>query len=207
MRLLLPALGLLTVLALSGVVIHRSDSVEAGTVRKMDVADMVDAADVVVQAEILSARARVGTRGLIETEYVLHASRTFWGDPLTTRVVRLPGGVLPDGRGLVLAGMPRLTESEEVLLFLSQASASGVRMPIGLSQGKFRIETLPDGATRLTRDHSGLAIADPATGTIEHGPRATVHDLAAVLAEIETAVAARRARATAPAATDDSEDD
>jgi hypothetical protein len=194
MRLLLPVLGIVVALALSGVVIERPTSVEAGTARRMDIADMVDAADLVVRAEVVSARARVGARGLIETEYVLSVSHTFWGDPLTTRVVRLPGGVLPDGRGLLLAGMPRLEEREDVLLFLSNASASGIRMPIGLAQGKFAVETLPNGATRLLRDQTGLAIANPITGAIEPGPGASIHFYAAIVAEIEAAVSTRVAR-------------
>lgn len=200
MRLVLPALALLVALALTGVVVERSASVEAGTARKMDVTDLVDAADLIVQAEVLSADGKIGARGVIETEYVLRVSRTFWGQPLTTRVVRIPGGVLPDGRGMLLAGMPQLREGEEALLFLTAASASGMRMPVGLAQGKFQVERLFDGSVRLLRDQTGLGLTNPSTGVVQPAPGLQLHGYADVVARIQAAVAGRIARAGVDAA-------
>ena len=53
--------------------------------------------------------------------------------------------VLEDGSGMILAGMPRIAAGEETLLFLSAEGATGVRMPVGLSQGKFRVIQTEDG--------------------------------------------------------------
>ena len=103
MRLVLPLLGTLALFALMGIV-PRQTSVSAGTARRMDVADLVDGSGLVVQARVRSAEVQVGPRELIETRYVLAVSRTFWGEPATEQVVRIPGGVLEDGRGLLLAG-------------------------------------------------------------------------------------------------------
>ena len=194
MRLFLPALGLATAIAVAGVVLDRPGAAHAGTARRMTVENMVDAADVIVQAEVLSARSRVGARGIIETEYVLDVSQTFWGQPLSTRVVRLPGGVLPDGRGLVLSGMPELHKGDEALLFLTRASASGIRMPVGLAQGKFELERQKNGSLQLTREIVGLALSNPTTGKVEEAPRVQVFDYAAIVAQVRAAASARTAR-------------
>lgn len=195
MRLALSVLALLCATSFAAVLNNRGSAVEAGTARRMSVAAMVDAADLVVQGRVIHSEARIGARGLIETEYTLAVARTFWGEPLDQRSVTLPGGVLSDGRGLVLAGMPALRTDEEVLLFLSRASSSGIRMPIGLAQGKFAVERTEEGALRLVRDQAGLQLANPATGEVEEAERRGVHDYAEVVAEIHAAAAARHARA------------
>lgn len=185
---------LLAVVPMGVVTLRPGGDVQAGTARRMGVVDMVDAADLVLHGHVVSARASLGHRGLIETAYTLDVRETLWGEPADQRVVRIPGGVLPDGRGLLLAGMPTIRAGEEVLLFLSGESASGVRMPVGLAQGKFTVERLLDGTVRLTRDGAGLELANPATGAVEEAPRHGVFDYAAVLADVRSAAQARSER-------------
>jgi hypothetical protein len=109
--------------------------------------------------------------------------------------VRLPGGILPDGTGLVLPGMPRLAEGEEVVLFLSETSSAGLRVPVGLAQGKFRVVRDARGARTLERDGADLTLLDRASGATSRMHLAAVFDYAAAAAEIEAAVVRRR---TAP---------
>jgi len=194
MRLLLPTACVLAATALYASLAFRTSSVQAGTARKMDVEALVNAADIAFQGTILSKHARLGANNLIETEYIIAVKKTFWGEELVSRSVRLPGGVLPDGRGLVLAGMPNLVEREEVVLFLSAASVGGLRMPVGLAQGKFRVQRLLNGSTRLVRDSSELQLSNPATGKLEEAPPRSVYSYAQVTGEILAAVAARKAR-------------
>ncbi len=194
MRLVLPAIGIFVGASLLAASLGHDTSVEAGTARSMTVTAMVDAADLIVQGEVVSSTSRLGARGLIETEFVIDVDRTFWGDELDRRMVTLPGGVLEDGRGLLLAGMPRLEAGEEVLLFLSPKSTSGIRMPVGLAQGKFELERIESGAVRLVRDMAGLQLANPATRSVEEAPARGVHAYASVVSEIHAASAARRAR-------------
>ena len=193
MRFFLPLLGTLALFALMGIV-PRQTSVSAGTARKMDVADMVDASGMVVQARVQMAEAQLGPRELIETRYVLAVSRTFWGEPATEQVVRIPGGVLEDGRGLLLAGMPTIEAGEEVLLFLSRPSSSGVRMPVGLAQGKFEVHRTKSGAVELVREGAGLQLANPATGEVSEAQPHAVFSYADVVGQVHAAVAAREAR-------------
>lgn len=168
--------------------------VDAGTaVRLESIQGLVDEAHLVLEGYVRSARPLIGPAGLIETEYSLDVDRTFLGQDLPQRVLRLPGGVLENGNGLLLPGMPSIVEGEDVLLFLSDTGATGVRMPVGLSQGKFRVEASLDGTRRLSRRHGALTLVDPASGVLHDAGGANVFDYAETIAEIHAAVATKAA--------------
>lgn len=185
----------LAALGLQTVVPHReSDSaVSAGTAVRLELVDLVDAADLVLEARVREARVVEPAPGRIETEYWLDVERTFWGEPVTERLVRLPGGVLPDGRGLVLPGMPSLNSGEDVLLFLSERGHTGVRVPVGLSQGKLEVVTSLSGQRELRREHGSLTTVDASTGVVRDAGTLQILDYAETLAEVHAA-AERRLR-------------
>lgn len=165
--------------------------IDAGTALRLEVPELVERADVVLEGRVAALRVLEEDAGRIETEYVLAVERTYFGDPRPERVVRFPGGVLPDGRGLVLPGLPRLAPGEDVLLFLSAPSAAGLRMPVGLAQGKFRIETDADGVRTLVRDQGMVTLANLATGEVRETGNYARRDYAEVVAEIHAAVEKR----------------
>jgi hypothetical protein len=162
--------------------------VDAGTALRMELEDLVREADLVVEGRVLADQARRDVRGLVSTTYTLSVRRTFWGTPLGTRRITLPGGVLPDGTGTLLPGMPTLQLGEDVLLFLSAAGSSGARMPVGLAQGKFRV-VHDRGAPALERTHDGLVLVDRSTGAVAAPPGACTLDYAEIAARIEAAAA------------------
>lgn len=173
---------------------RRAPLVRAGTAVRMDVTGLVQSSDLILEARVLSGEARrVGNR--VETEYVLLVERTFEGEHLPLRAVRMPGGVLPDGSGMVLAGMPRLGEGESVLLFLSAEGESGIRMPVGLAQGKFGVTRTEAGEKLLTRSIAGLSLVNGQTGDEVPGTGREVRTYASMLASIEAALVAKRAAA------------
>ncbi len=188
--------SVLTILAVTGLALLllrpalRGPGVRAGTALRMDVPDLVEAADLVVEGRVLAARAVETASGLVETEYELLVDRTFRGAPVATRTLRLPGGVLDDGRGMVLAGVPRLLEGEDALLFLSAPGSRGVRMPVGLAQGRYRVLTRLDGSRVAVRDQADLGLVDPATGRLLGEGGAHVRDYADLVAEIQAAMGA-----------------
>jgi len=183
------ALGLLAVLSPRG----SEPGVGAGTaVRLETVSDLVDEAHLVFEAHTRSTRTVIGATGRIETEYTFDVDRTFLGEETSERVVRIPGGVLPNGNGLLLPGLPQIVAGEDVLLFLSEAGSSGVRMPVGLSQGKFRVETSLDGSRRLSRRHGALTVVDPRSGVVHDGGGEAVFDYAEVIAEVHAAVSRKQ---------------
>jgi hypothetical protein len=162
--------------------------VRAGTVQRFGLADLAERAEVAFEGRVQAVRVLEARPGRIETEYLISESAVHVGESCSTRIVRLPGGVLPDGRGLVLAGMPKLALGEDVLLFLSRESSQGTRMPVGLSQGALRVVTLPSGARRLVGSSAGLDIVGASMTAIPDGPGI---DYVAGLAEISSGIAAR----------------
>lgn len=186
-------------LALSFVALssHRAlvPEAHAGTAVRLDIQGLVDRADLLIEGRVLGVRVVLDPSGRIDTEYTLTVERTLIGEAQGTRVVKLPGGVLPDGRGMLIPGLPGLTQGENVILFLSQANASGMRMLVGLAQGKLRVLTDPSGRRRLVREQGELSLVDAHTGALTEADAAAELDYAATLAEIEVSIAKKRARA------------
>lgn len=171
----------------------RSVPVEAGTAVRMGVEDLVLAADLVLEGRVVSRRALTSTSGRIDTAYTLAVARTFQGTHEPTREVRLPGGVRPDGLGMIVPGMAGLAVGEDVILMLSPPSTDGLRMPIGLAQGELRIVTDRFGQRLAVRPNADLALANGVTGVVQPGESASIVDYAELVATIEAAVATKRA--------------
>ncbi len=136
-------------------------SSQAGTALRLSLEDTFERSDVVVEGRVHSATSGEDAEGLIYTDWVLRADRSYWGEVGETFTVRLPGGVLSTGKGMVVPGMPRLTVGEDVVLFLGEESPMGMRLPTGLSQGKFRIVTSTSGDRTAiqTGEHVSLITA------------------------------------------------
>ena len=193
MRISLSFIVLTSLGALAARPLFLNPSVRAGTALRMDTNALVDSASLVVQGLVLSARGVETEGGMIESEYRLQVERTFEGVDLIERTIRIPGGLLEDGRGLLLAGLPRLGVGEETLLFLSEPSPSGVRMPVGLSQGRYRIARTVDGSRVAVRDQGELGLVDPQTGKVLEAAGQHVRDYAELIAEVEAAVVREQA--------------
>lgn len=171
-----------------------SADVEAGTAIRMDIPGLVEHTELILEGHVLSAHSGQTADGRIETEYLLSIDRTFEGEDFGYRAVVLPGGVLEDGSGMILAGMPTIRAGENLLLFLTEAAASGVRMPVGLAQGRFEVITDDEGHKTLVRTDACLGLVNDETGEVTGELHGTLHDYAAMVAEIEAALAAKGAR-------------
>ena len=77
----------------------------ASTVLHLEVPGLVERAELVFEGRVVSRRAFVAENGLIQTEYVVRTGRTFLGAVQSSRVFRLPGGVLEGGRSAMIPGM------------------------------------------------------------------------------------------------------
>lgn len=194
MRFLLALAGIVLGSALLACFLSASPSVEAGTARRMDIPAMVSRADLVIEGRVLSVQVSQAQNGVIESEYLIRVDRTLYGEDLALRVVRMPGGVLPDGRGMILAGMPQLLRGEDVILFLSRSNPGGLRMPIGLAQGKFGVSRDLRGNRFLVRDQNGLELVGNAGQKPVQAAPLAIRAYADALAEIQAAVVVRRAQ-------------
>lgn len=171
------------------------DSIRAGTAVRLDVDGLVRGSGRVLEGRVLGSEVLEDPlTGAISTHWHLEVERRFLGpdDALTT--IAWPGGVLPDGRGMLAAGMPTLATNERVLLFLSEPSGPvGWSMPVGLAQGKLRVLAQADGTRALLSQGIGLSLVEPGSPTHTHGGR-YLRDYAEVVAQIHAALARRAER-------------
>ena len=199
MKRLLP-LALATALLALTARLQAPSQVTAGTALRLDLPALVELSDLILEARVVDQRTLVGPGGRVETEHVLAVERCLWGQAGAQLSVRLPGGVLPEslgGGGLLLPGMPAIAADEELLLFLSEPSPAGLRMPVGLAQGKLRVERDEHGARALVREQHGLELVDPRTGAVEPAAAHGRFDYELVLAAIERQVALKAERRAA----------
>jgi hypothetical protein len=122
----------------------------ATTFQMVNDAHLADQAQAVVQAKVVDVEpSTLGNRPA--TDYIVQIERVLKGDlPGSTVVVRVPGGIRPDGVGLKIWGAPALAQGESALLFLDPAN-----------DGTFRILHLMLGAFhQRTSQGRGLALRD-----------------------------------------------
>lgn len=150
---------------------------------------MVQEADLVVEGRVLATRCVEDDRGRVVSDFELEVARTFTGEHRERRTVRLPGGMLPSGRGLLVPGLPSLALGERVILALSKPNAQGMRLTTGLSQGKFQVLTGPDGLPQAVRGGVGGTLAGP--GGLEETGGVEVMPYAELVARLEAAANAK----------------
>mgnify|MGYP001550026334 CR=1 FL=1 len=173
---------------------HGTDPLEAGTALRMELEDAVEPAALVFEGRVLEARPVAGANGDVFTDYDLRVDRTFLGEPAGAHTIRLPGGMLPSGRGTLVPGMPSLSIGQDVVLLLTEASEhGGARMTVGLTQGRYRIVRDPGGARFAVRDDAVAALVD-ATGQPASSGAHAVQEYAEFRARLEAAANATRAR-------------
>ena len=169
----------------------------ASTAIELDLQGLVDRSELVIEGRVLSRRVLAGAHGRPETEYVVAIDVPYLGGRDALQTFRFPGGTLPESEGgtaLLVPGLPDLAPGEDVILFLTCPSPNGWRMPVGLSQGKYRKAADADGRLRVEREHGELDLYDPKTRTLRRAPPSEKADYQQVRAAIERAVAERRAR-------------
>jgi hypothetical protein len=169
----------------------------AGSALALDMQGLVDRAELVIEGRVVSRRVLADASGRPETEFVVAVDTTHLGSDETLRTFRFPGGTLPGsqgGTGLLVPGLPELTPGEEVLLFLTRESPNGWRMPVGLSQGKYRKVRDAQGRLRLEREHGELELYDAGTRALRHAAARDSADYQGVRAALERAIAVRRTR-------------
>jgi hypothetical protein len=159
----------------------------ATVVVRLDLPALASRSEAILEGRCLSTRSVLDGAGNLATEIRVEVSRAFKGGAGLVEF-RIPGGAIGD-RGLLIPGMPAFSAGEEVLLFLTSESPTGLRVPVGLGQGKFRIERdRATGAKTLVRSLGGVRLLDPATGQPVPGPAEERFEYGALTALVERLV-------------------
>ena len=138
---------------------------ESTSVKALSEADLVQDARTIFWGECVEARSewtadrrRVVTRVTFDVREIFKSDATPPGGPTIDLVI--PGGAL-DGVTYVVHGMPRFAPGEEVLVYASASHpSSGVRVPVGLAQGIYRVKR-KDGVATARRDTREAHLVGP----------------------------------------------
>ncbi len=138
-------------------------SLEATTLERLSVDDMVEKSTSIVRARVLSSEGEL-RNGSIFTHYRVLIQENWKGHFAANKQTDLyvPGG-LANGMRQSIPGAPVLENGDEYVLFV-WAGASGRNQIIGLSQGLFSLVPQEDGSIQLERPGAKEMILDAKTG-------------------------------------------
>lgn len=157
------------------------------TVERFSLADVASRAARIAEVRIRDCASVREPSGRIQTRYRADILANLKGSDGASIEWLSPGGTV-DGETLVIPGVPRFQSNEEIILFLSEATPAGLRLPIGLGQGAFRERFDPSTRRTLVKpDLVGLELIDPATGKRVEAA-ASEFERAAFLAEVRALV-------------------
>jgi hypothetical protein len=182
-------IGSVAGLFVSETAVEQPSAVRAGTALRMDLEDAFERSDLVLEGRVIGKECRAYGDGLVCTDYEISVERTFWGEDLPSRTVRIPGGVLPTGEGMMIPGLPELIEGEDMVLLLGGPASGGLRMPTGLGQGKYSLVTEPGGTRLAIRTAEDLVLVSEGRSRQVHGR--DVMDYAELVGRIEAAAQVR----------------
>jgi hypothetical protein len=130
-----------------------SGPLRATTYMMMPDSALADQAAAVIDARVVGVDSSPVVDGPPSTDYLVEVNRVIKGDiPGSTLVVRVPGGINPEGIGLKIWGAPQFTEGESALLFLAPAK-DGTYHILHLMLGAFHRRSM-NGKSVALRDLS-----------------------------------------------------
>ncbi|HSS48880.1 MAG TPA: matrixin family metalloprotease [Thermoanaerobaculia bacterium] len=126
-----------------------ASSAWATTYKMVPDSALADQAKAVVDVKIVGVDSAPIVDGPPSTDYLVEVNRVIKGDLSgSTLVVRVPGGINPQGLGLKIWGAPQFTEGETALLFLNPAQ-DGTYHILHLMLGAFHRRTVEGQAVAL----------------------------------------------------------
>ena len=130
--------------------------------RPVNIEEMTERATTIFAGRCLHVRVERDRRlGLDVTVATFRVDRSIKGGAAKTITVRMPWA----SEAAVPAGVPSFARGDDVVLFLYGESATGMRAPVGLGQGRFRIVADKQGRA--------MAINDAGNRNLMHGVSAS----------------------------------
>lgn len=180
-------------LTVSILVFFLSSLVSATTVLRLSLTETVDGAEAIVDGRVLSSEPFLSESGMICTRVTLSVNQYLKGTGSNRYSFVVPGGTV-NGIARMIPGFPQFRPGEDSILFLSAESGKGLRMPVGLAQGKYQITLdAATGRKMVKRSAMGdLRFISAQTGEVAQAPQSTTEDYEAFCARVKQI--ARRAR-------------
>ena len=141
----------------------------ATTLARMNLRELVQQSTYIARVRCVKT-ASVADPNMVWTVTTFEVTESWKGNPPLNFTVRLPGG---DAAGLrvLVAGAPRFSVGEDVVLFLFDDRAHRLNI-LSWAQGTFRIRKDPRTAVELAiQDTAGLQVLDLRSGTRAEGER------------------------------------
>jgi len=114
----------------------------AMTVLPLYLDEMADTAAVAFEGRCVANRSEVdAATGLVVTYTTFEVLDVLKGPAGATHQIKQVGGTLPnDGAQHHVPGVPKFEVGEEYVVFLAGVSSAGFSSPMGLSQGRFKVD-------------------------------------------------------------------
>jgi hypothetical protein len=153
-------------------------------VQALSLADLVNQAEVVAVARVISQKTGYDDRGRIVTDVQMQVERAEKGDlaPGSSIVVRRLGGVV-NGVGMRVEGEPSFEDGETVLLFGANPLKRAHLRPVGMGQGAMRIFE-QQGERWVRSATGGISLVPKSAGDSGQAAVAVPRKLDDVLGEI-----------------------
>ena len=134
------ARGCAILAAVAGLVL--STGAHALSVLPLYLDEMADAAAVAFEGRCTANRSEVdAATGLVVTYTTFEVRDAIKGSTGATHEIKQVGGTLPgDGTQYRVMGVPKFEVGEDYVVFLAGVSSAGFSSPMGLAQGRFRID-------------------------------------------------------------------
>ena len=137
----------------------------ATQVRPINIEEMTERAATIFAGRCLNVRVEHDPKlGRDVTAATFRVERSIKGTAGTTITVRMPWASMV----AIPSGVPSFARGDEVVLFLYGESATGMRAPVGLGQGRFRILTYKHGRR--------MAMNDVGNRNLMHGVSASARE-------------------------------
>jgi len=173
----------------------------AGMILKMNLAQLTDRADAIFRGEVLSAepgKVSIGGGTLPTITYRLRVDEAFKGafeakenaapEVEITMLGTVKAAVRSDSQMRLsssLPEVPKLSVGENYVLFTTAPGNSGLRSPVGLGQGSFRIYLGANKTEFAVNELNNLGLFDGgASARAEDGPVTYTRLAVAILAEL-----------------------
>ncbi len=170
----IPPLSAAVVLALALGAISRAPASTSSLDGSLD--ELVQLAERICEVEVLSRESLRLPGGGIETRYTLATILPMKGAMSSVQQLRIPGGEVA-GRGLVIPGLPRFQVGDRHILFLSAENDRQQRMPVGLDDGAFLVQTNLHSGEREVRRMSACCDEQNWSGTEARSHEVFVRDI------------------------------